>query len=45
MLYALEKRLEVDTFVVYTDSETWAGTVHPDEALRTYRERWVSPRS
>lgn len=21
-----------------TDSETWAGTIHPDEALRRYRE-------
>jgi 60 kDa SS-A/Ro ribonucleoprotein len=37
MLYALERRLEVDTFVIYTDSETWAGSVHPDEALRRYR--------
>ncbi|HZW53975.1 MAG TPA: TROVE domain-containing protein, partial [Candidatus Elarobacter sp.] len=39
MLYALEHRLAVDLFVVYTDSETWAGTIHPDEALRLYRER------
>lgn len=37
MLYALEKRLEIDTFVIYTDNETWAGTIHPDEALRRYR--------
>jgi 60 kDa SS-A/Ro ribonucleoprotein len=39
MLYALEQRLEVDLFVIYTDNETWAGAVHPIEALRTYRER------
>jgi len=39
MLYALEHRLAVDLFVIYTDSETWAGAVHPIEALRTYRER------
>jgi 60 kDa SS-A/Ro ribonucleoprotein len=39
MLYALERRLEIDTFVVYTDNETWAGSIHPDEALRRYRER------
>jgi 60 kDa SS-A/Ro ribonucleoprotein len=39
MLYALEKRLEVDAFVIYTDSETWAGTVHPVQALRQYREQ------
>jgi len=38
MLYAIEKRLDVDTFVVYTDNETWFGTIHPDEVLRRYRE-------
>jgi 60 kDa SS-A/Ro ribonucleoprotein len=43
MLYALEHRLPVDTFVVYTDNETWAGTIHPDEALRRYRERMGIP--
>jgi 60 kDa SS-A/Ro ribonucleoprotein len=43
MLYALENRLAVDLFVVYTDSETWAGTIHPDEALRLYRERTGIP--
>jgi len=39
MLYALEHRLPVDLFVIYTDNETWAGAIHPDEALRRYRER------
>ena len=39
MLYALERRLEVDVFVVYTDSETWAGNIQPVQALRRYRER------
>jgi 60 kDa SS-A/Ro ribonucleoprotein len=39
MLWALEQRVAVDTFVVYTDSETWFGNVHPAEALRRYRER------
>ena len=28
---------EIDTFVIYTDSETWAGDVHPVQALRDYR--------
>ena len=37
MLYALAKRREIDTFVIYTDSETWAGNVHPAQALRDYR--------
>ena len=39
MLYALERGLSVDAFVVYTDSETWAGAIHPVQALRQYRER------
>ena len=38
MLYALEHKLPVNTFVVYTDSETWFGDVHPAEALRNYRD-------
>ena len=25
MIYAQRKKLEVDVFIVYTDSETWAG--------------------
>jgi 60 kDa SS-A/Ro ribonucleoprotein len=37
MQYARVHGLEVDAFVVYTDSETWAGRTHPDEALRQYR--------
>jgi len=39
MLYALKHSIDIDTFVVYTDSETWAGTIHPTQALRQYRER------
>jgi 60 kDa SS-A/Ro ribonucleoprotein len=37
MLYARANEREVDTFVIYTDSETWAGDVHPVQALRDYR--------
>lgn len=37
MLYALAKRIPVDTFLVYTDSETYAGSMHPFEALKKYR--------
>lgn len=40
MLYAIEKGLHVDTFIVYTDSETWAGNVHPTQALAEYRKRF-----
>jgi 60 kDa SS-A/Ro ribonucleoprotein len=38
MLYALENRLHVNTFVIYTDNETWAGNIHADEALCRYRQ-------
>jgi 60 kDa SS-A/Ro ribonucleoprotein len=38
MLHAREKSLEIDTFVVWTDSETWAGRVQPFEALQQYRK-------
>ena len=39
MLYATRHEREVDTFVVYTDSETWCGKVHPVVALDEYRRR------
>ena len=39
MTEALRRRWAVDAFVVYTDSETWAGSIHPAQALREYRER------
>lgn len=38
MLYALNKGLEVDAFVIYTDNDTWAGKIHPMEALKRYRK-------
>jgi 60 kDa SS-A/Ro ribonucleoprotein len=38
MLYAQAAEREVDTFVIYTDSETWAGEIHPVQALRDYRQ-------
>lgn len=38
MLWALENRAVVETFVILTDNETWYGNVHPCEALRRYRE-------
>lgn len=43
MVWALERGLEVDTIVVYTDSETYAGGIHPHQALRQYRERTGIP--
>jgi 60 kDa SS-A/Ro ribonucleoprotein len=37
MVWAQKHRVDVDTFVIYTDNETWAGNVHPAQALRAYR--------
>ncbi len=39
MLYATAQKLQIDTFVIYTDSETWFGDVHPAQALQEYRAR------
>lgn len=38
MLYALATGQKVDTFAIFTDSETWCGAVHPHQALRRYRD-------
>ena len=39
MRWALANKREFDTFVIYTDSETWAGREHPVESLRKYRQK------
>ena len=39
MLDALQKNIYVDTFVVITDNETWAGRTHPVQALREYQNK------
>jgi 60 kDa SS-A/Ro ribonucleoprotein len=38
MVHALRNKLPVDVFRVSTDNETWAGGVHPHEALENYRQ-------
>lgn len=43
MLDALKTGIEVDTFVIYTDSETYVGTIHPCEALKKYRKETGIP--
>lgn len=43
MVYAEKNRIPVDTFVVYTDNETWAGYVHPFQALKSYRQKMGIP--
>jgi 60 kDa SS-A/Ro ribonucleoprotein len=39
MAEATRNQWPVDLFVVLTDNETWAGSIHPAEALRQYRQR------
>ena len=43
MIYAQKRGLEIDAFVVYTDSETWAGANHPAQALQAYRRQTGIP--
>ena len=43
MLDALEQGIEADAFVVLTDNETWAGRMHPSQALRLYRRKTGIP--
>lgn len=40
MLWALQNNIDVDTFVVLTDSETWFGDIHPTQALKKYRNKF-----
>lgn len=37
MLFAMERRIKADVFIVYTDCEPWAGDISPAEALQQYR--------
>jgi 60 kDa SS-A/Ro ribonucleoprotein len=39
MIWAAEHKVPIDVFCVYTDSETWAGDIHPAQALRAYRQK------
>ena len=41
MIWAREHKLNVSGFITYTDSETWAGNIHPAQALRQYRSEFV----
>lgn len=43
MLWALDRRIPIDTFVIYTDSETWSGHIHPAQALAMYRREMSIP--
>jgi 60 kDa SS-A/Ro ribonucleoprotein len=39
MLWALDNGVKADAFIIYTDSETWYGNIHPVQALREYRQK------
>ena len=41
MVWAARHKLNVAGFITYTDSETWAGNIHPAQALREYRSEFV----
>jgi 60 kDa SS-A/Ro ribonucleoprotein len=41
MIWARENEVNVSAFITYTDSETWAGNIHPSQALRQYRNEFV----
>jgi 60 kDa SS-A/Ro ribonucleoprotein len=43
MLRAISENLNVDVFIVMTDSETYAGAVHPQVALEKYRKHANKP--
>lgn len=36
-MYAMENKKKFDVFIVYTDSETYFGNIHPSQALVNYR--------
>ncbi len=35
--YAIEKKIDVDAFVILSDNETWRGSSHPYQSLNRYR--------
>ena len=41
MVWARQNKLRVSGFITYTDSETWAGNIHPSQALRAYRDEFA----
>jgi 60 kDa SS-A/Ro ribonucleoprotein len=43
MIDAMNRNLDVDCFIVYTDNETYAGKIHPYQALEQYRKKMNKP--
>ncbi len=40
---ALHTKTPVDVFMIFTDSETWCGQIHPNQALKEYRDKMGIP--
>jgi 60 kDa SS-A/Ro ribonucleoprotein len=38
ILHAQQARMDVDAFLTITDNESWAGAIHPIQALKNYRK-------
>ena len=45
MINALNRKLDVDAFHIYTDNEVNAGPLHPFEAMKRYRKELGKPRA
>jgi 60 kDa SS-A/Ro ribonucleoprotein len=43
MVWALEQRIAIETVIILTDNETWAGAIHPHQALQRYRDETGIP--
>lgn len=43
MSWAQKKGVKADAFIIYTDSETWHGKIHPVQALQEYRRHTGIP--
>lgn len=43
IVYATQRKIQVDAFISYTDNETWAGPIHPIQALKVYRDKMGIP--
>jgi 60 kDa SS-A/Ro ribonucleoprotein len=43
MIVARKQKMPIDAFIIYTDNETWAGRIHPAQALKTFRSTQNKP--
>jgi len=43
MIDAAARKIEADVFYIITDNETWAGAIHPSQALNDYRQKMGIP--